>query len=126
MFLTNQPMGHVVTLSRTDPRHLPGTPNRLGPGPAPGPSAASRQATFAGATPQPTESFREVFSRAFERVNDTQVRSAALGRQMITDPDSVDIHNLTVAMAEANMAISMTKAIVDRTVQAFRTITTLR
>jgi flagellar hook-basal body complex protein FliE len=75
---------------------------------------------------EPTTSFGEVFFRAFDRVNQTQIGAAAMTQAMITDPDSVDIHNVSIAMAEANMAISMTKSIVDRAVQAYRTITTLR
>jgi flagellar hook-basal body complex protein FliE len=49
-----------------------------------------------------------------------------LTEAMITDPDSVDIHDVTVAMAEANLALSMTKAIMDRAIQAYKTVVNTR
>jgi len=114
--------GHVVALSRTDPRHLPGTGLKGGPGPAPGPSPASQAVTFP--KEEPTKSFGDLFVKAFERVNESLLRSQALSQAMITDPDSVDVHDLSIAMAEANLAISMTKNIVDRAIRAYREITT--
>jgi flagellar hook-basal body complex protein FliE len=122
--------GHVVDLARTSPRHLPGTQGKLGPGPAPGVQPASRMVAFAQLQEEsqvaPTSRFGELFIRAFERVNDAQLLSRDLSRQIVTDPDSVDVHDVTVAMAEANLALSMTKTIVDRAVRAYREITTLR
>ncbi len=120
----DQAKGHIVQLARSDVRHLPGTAR--GPGPAPRTASASRAAGLADVTEEPTTSFGELFFRAFDRVNQTQVTSNWLAQAMITDPASVDIHDVTIAMAEANLAISMTKNIVDRAVQAYRAITTLR
>jgi len=116
--------GHVVDLLRTDPRHLPGTGLKGGPGPAPGPSPASQAVTFP--KEEPVKSFGELFTKAFEQVNQSLLRSQALSEQMITNPDSVDVHDLSIAMAEANLAISMTKNIVDRAIRAYREITTER
>ena len=45
---------------------------------------------------------------------------------MITDPDSVDVHDVTIALAEANLALSMTKAVVDRALAAYREIINVR
>ena len=120
--------GHIVALARTDPRHLPGTGLKGGPGPAPGPSPASRAAAFAKQQEQetPTASFGELFIKAFDRVNESLKRSQSLSEAMITDPDSVDVHDLSIAMAEANLAISLTKNIVDRAVRAYREITAVR
>jgi flagellar hook-basal body complex protein FliE len=116
--------GHVVQLARSDARHLPGTGLKAGPGPAPGPSRASQAVAFPQKT-EPAQSFGDLFTKAFEQVNDTMQRSQKLSEAMITDPDSVDVHDLSIAMAEANLAISMTKNIVDRAVRAYREITTL-
>ncbi len=116
--------GHVVSLLRSDPRHLPGTGLKGGPGPAPGPSPASQAVTFP--KEEPAKSFGDLFAKAFEQVNQTMLRSQALSEAMITNPDSVDVHDLSIAMAEANLAISMTKSIVDRAVRAYREITTER
>jgi flagellar hook-basal body complex protein FliE len=45
---------------------------------------------------------------------------------MITDPDSVDVHDVTISLAEANMALNITKAVLDRVVRAYRDITSAR
>ena len=116
--------GHVVQLARTDARHLPGTGLKGGPGPARGPSPASQSVSFPQQQ-EPAKSFGELFTKAFEQVNASLLRSEELSQAMITDPDSVDVHDLSIAMAEANLAISMTKNIVDRAVRAYREITTL-
>ena len=122
----NQAKGHIVQLAQSDARHIAGSARGLGPGPAPGLSPASRAVAHADLKAQPTTSFGEIFFRAFDQVNQTHITSNNLAQAMITDPDSVDVHDVTIAMAEANLAISMTKSIVDRAVQAYRTITTLR
>lgn len=59
-------------------------------------------------------------------VNNLQLKSDELSRRLVTDPDSVDVHDVTVALAEANMALNITKAVVDRVIRAYRDIITAR
>jgi flagellar hook-basal body complex protein FliE len=54
------------------------------------------------------------------------VNAVNLAQQMITDPDAVDVHTVTIALAEANLALSMTKAVVDRALAAYREIINVR
>jgi flagellar hook-basal body complex protein FliE len=105
-----QAYGDVVKLSRTDPRHLP---------------AAGEQAA-AAAGQGAEQSFGNLLFNALNNVNDGQVQSMNLEQQFITDPNSVDVHDVTIALAEANLAISMTKAIVDRALAAYREIINVR
>ena len=110
----SQALGHRITLSTTDPRHIGG---------------AARAAGYAaGKTPpaDPEEGFGKLFLQSLSQVNDMQVRAQDLSRALITDPDSVDIHDVTVALAEANLALSMTKAIIDRAIRAYREIVNIR
>ena len=100
--------GHIVELARSNPRHLVGTAVE----------PAGRQA--------PTKSFAELLAGTFEGVNNLQTSSMELGQRMITDPDSVDIHDVSIAMAEANLSLSMTKAVVDRAIRAYREIVSIR
>jgi len=97
-----QANGDVVTLARTNPRHLAG----LGERPA--------------APPGPEKSFGDLLFGALGSVNDSQLTSMDLTQKMITNPDSVNIHDVTIALAEANLALSMTKSIVDRAGAAYR------
>ena len=101
--------GHVIELKRSDPRHLPGS------------------AMPAAQTPDsPEEGFGALFFQAIGQVNDLQQKSMNLTQSMITDPDSVDIHDITVAIAEANLSLSMTKTIMDRAIRAYREIINTR
>ena len=73
--------GHLIELQRSDPRHLAGT-------------VAAK--TVPAST---TESgFGKLFFEALNGVNDLQLRTMDLTEAMITDPDTVDIHDLTVAI----------------------------
>lgn len=101
--------GHIVSLKRTDPRHLLGS---------------VREVT--GLEVTPTEGFGRLLAQAFSSVNDQQIKADRLGRRMITDPDSVNVHDITIAMAEANLSLSMTKAIADRALRAYREIISIR
>ena len=101
--------GHIIELARTDPRHLSSTL-------APRPSGAAG----------PEEGFGRALAQALGQVNDLQQRSMEMAQAMITDPDSVDIHDVTIALAEANLSLSMTKAIMDRAIRAYQEIVNLR
>ncbi len=100
--------GDVVKLARTDPRHIPGK----GEG---APAAAG-----------PEQSFGNLLFGALGSVNDSQLKSMELTQQMVTNPDSVNVHDVTIALAEANLSLSMTKAIVDRALAAYREIINIR
>jgi flagellar hook-basal body complex protein FliE len=100
--------GDVVKLARTDPRHIGGV---------------GEKAVQQGGAEQ---SFGTMLMSALGGVNDTQVKGMQLAQKMITDPQSVNVHDVTIALAEANLAISMTKAIVDRALTAYREIINVR
>jgi flagellar hook-basal body complex protein FliE len=101
--------GDIVKMARTDPRHLSG-------------AGAAETSRGEGAE----KNFGALLMNALNGVNDSQVKGMALTQKMITDPESVDVHDVTIALAEANLAISMTKAIVDRALAAYREIINVR
>jgi flagellar hook-basal body complex protein FliE len=118
--------GHVIELQRTDPRHIAGS---AAAGQIPG--AASRSALTSGVSdPEsvgtPTSGFGKLFFDALNNVNDLQHTTMDLSESMLTDPDSVDIHDVTVAIAEANLALSMTKAIMDKAIRAYQEVINTR
>jgi flagellar hook-basal body complex protein FliE len=119
--------GHVIELRRSDPRHLAGSyvagaARAVVAGAGAGPTAPSGPA----AAPSPEAGFGKMFFDALNGVNDSQHETMDLTEAMITDPDSVDIHDVTVAIAEANLALSMTKAIMDRAIRAYQEIINTR
>ncbi len=70
--------------------------------------------------------FDSVLIDALQNVNDTQIQSVSLAQQLITDPDTVDVHDVSIALAEANMTLSLTKQVVDKAISAYKEITSLR
>lgn len=103
--------GHVrgdqFELRRTDARHFAGRNDAV-------------QA-------EPTEfGFRDALVGSLEEVNGLQKRHEQLSIQAVVQPESVDPHDLTIAAAQANLSLNITKNVVDRVIQAYREITNLR
>jgi flagellar hook-basal body complex protein FliE len=71
-------------------------------------------------------SFEEYLLNALNMVNDTQIKSAGIAEQLITDPDSVDIHDVTISIAEAKMTLDIAQEVISRMLTAWSEITTTR
>lgn len=102
-----QVAGDRIKLARTDPRHLSGI------------GEAKAESGKSG-------DFKKVLFNELNKVNDSQQKSLQLSQQMITDPDSVDPHDVTIALAEANMSLNVAKGVIDRVIRAYRDITSAR
>jgi flagellar hook-basal body complex protein FliE len=120
---TAQASGHRIVLLTTDPRHIGGTSKAAGRAQGAGYTAST---AVGGAASDPEASFGNLFLQSLGQVNDLQVRAQDLSQALLTDPDSVDVHEVTVALAEANLALSMTKAVIDRAIRAYREIVNIR
>ncbi len=103
--------GHIIRLETNNPRHISGT---LAPKAAP-PAGESAEGGFG-----------KLLFQALGRVNDAQNHSMEMSQALITDPESVDVHDVTIAVAEASLSLSMTKAILDRAIRAYREIIATR
>ncbi len=98
--------GDLFSLERTHPNHLPGRDD------------VERQREMGG--------FQELLIGSLNDVNAAQQEHANLAVQAIIEPDAVDPHDVTIAAAKANLALSITKNVVDRVIQAYRDITNVR
>ncbi len=126
-----QAYGHRIALQTSDPRHI--AAGRLA---APGNGLLTTRAAAqpaasappgAGVAAEAAEgSFGSLFLQALGQVNAQQLRAQDLSQALITDPESVDIHDVTVALAEANLSLSMAKAVIDRAIRAYREIVNIR
>lgn len=94
-------------IARTHPNHLAG---RFEPLPPRGEAA----------------DFRGSLIRSLEDINAHQLQHEELSVRAVVDPRSVDAHDLTIAAAKATTSLSIAKNVVDRVVQAYRDITSLR
>lgn len=100
--------GDRLKLSRLDPRHFAtggGTPALGDEGKA---------------------GFEDAMLKAMDGVNAMQMDSSSAMEAMLTDPDSIDAHDVTIAMAKANMSLNITRTIMDRVVRAWKDIINTR
>jgi len=101
--------GDIVPLIVTNPKHFGGSKV----------SKASENEDF-------VSEFSQVLKGAFRKVNDLQKNSDELTKALAVRPDTVDIHDVTIAAEKARMALMFTKSIVDRITQAYRELISMR
>jgi len=70
--------------------------------------------------------FEQAMLQALDKVSGQQQYASALGREAIINPDGVDIQDLTIAQAEANMSLSAARNILSRLVQGWRDLINTR
>ena len=71
-------------------------------------------------------SFQDYILDAVKSVNQKQLDVSALQEKLITNPDEVDIHDVTIAMSKAQLSLNMAQTVIDRLVQGWSEITTTR
>lgn len=71
-------------------------------------------------------SFKDYLLAAMGEVNNHQINASSIQQQMLTDPDSVDIHDITVAMSKAISSLNLAKTVIDRLVKGWSEISTTR
>jgi flagellar hook-basal body complex protein FliE len=109
MFLSpDQTSGHIVSLKTTHPKHI------------------DAGGINAGKKLDPEKSFGDLLLNAFNDVNDLQINANKMSEAMITDPESVNVHDVMISIAESTLSLSMTKTIVDRALRAYREIVSTR
>ena len=70
--------------------------------------------------------FENYLLDAINYVNEKQQASTDITQQLVIDPESVDVHDVTTAMAEANLSLSIAQNVIDRLTKAWTDITTTR
>ena len=71
-------------------------------------------------------SFQSFLLDAMNTVNTQQTDVTKIQEKLITDPDSVDIHDVTIAMSKARMSLNLAQNVIDRLVSGWNEITTTR
>ncbi len=100
--------GNTVQMLLANPKHM----NSVG---------QMNQAVDAG-----SRKFSDLITDALDRVSDSQLGASKLFEKVMTKPDEVEIHEVTTAMAQAEMHIRLVKAVVDRSIKAYNDITAMR
>ena len=70
--------------------------------------------------------FDNMLLSAMDYVNGKQNAASEVTQKLITDPDSVDVHDVTTAMAEANLSLNLAQNVIDRLLKGWTEITTTR
>lgn len=71
-------------------------------------------------------SFESFLVKAVGEMNEQQLDVNRKTEQFITDPDSVDVHEITTAMAKAQMSLSLAQTVIDRVVSGWNELSTNR
>lgn len=72
------------------------------------------------------KSFQDYLLEAVNSVNNQQLEVSSLQEKLITDPDSVDVHDVTIAMSKARMSLNLAQTVIDRLVTSWNEISTTR
>ena len=72
------------------------------------------------------KSFQDYLMEAVNTVNNQQLDVSNIQEQIITNPDDVDIHDVTIAMSKARMSLNLAQTVIDRLVTGWNEITTTR
>ena len=70
--------------------------------------------------------FEQTMLKALDSVSGQQQFASQLQQEAIVNPDSIDIHDITIAQSLANMSLSTTRNILTRLVQSWRDIINTR
>jgi flagellar hook-basal body complex protein FliE len=70
--------------------------------------------------------FGEAMLGALDKVSAYQQFASSMHQAAITDPDSVDVHDITIAQAEASMSLNITRNVLNRIVQGWRDLINTR
>ncbi|MDR2808901.1 MAG: flagellar hook-basal body complex protein FliE [Spirochaetaceae bacterium] len=107
-------------MTLTDPRHIAQAPVSSGT------MLSTIGKTIGADTVTGSGSFEEMMLRALDDVSGQQQSAEQLIQTAITDPDSVDIHDITIAQAKASMSLNITKTVLNRLVQGWKDIINTR
>lgn len=74
----------------------------------------------------PDQGFANALVQAVEKVNDTQIDAQKITQKMISDPQSVNMHNVMIALEKARMSIAFAKNVTDLGVKTYRQLVNMR
>jgi flagellar hook-basal body complex protein FliE len=70
--------------------------------------------------------FEDAMLQALDKVSGRQHYASGLQQEAIINPDAVDVHDITIAQAQANMSLGITRNILSRLVQGWRDLINTR
>lgn len=77
-------------------------------------------------TDKVTDSFANLLTKSINEVNKLELKATDLTNQLAVNPDSVNMHDVLIAAEQAEMAVMLTKGILDRVIRSYKEITSIR
>ena len=114
-----------LELNRTNPAHL-GTRALTDVTQRTFMDASGNISNTGAAAPKQKGMFEQYLLDAMSGMNDQQMQVTKLQEQVITDPDSVDIHDVTTAMAKAKMSMTLAQTVIERLVSGWNELSQTR
>ncbi|MDR2433623.1 MAG: flagellar hook-basal body complex protein FliE [Treponema sp.] len=114
---------YQVTMLRTHPKHI-GPPDS--PYAGSGNKILSLEKKIGAEEITGAGTFEKAMLQALDKVSASQQAASALQREAIINPDSVDVHDITIAQAEASMSLNITRNILSRLVQGWKDLINTR
>ena len=123
----------TLQMTRTDKAHFGQTKiqplTQNAPGMSPIQKIQRTDKTTEAASIQPanqSKSFQSYLLDALSTVNNQQLDVSAVQEKLITNPDEVDVHDVTIAVAKARQSLNLAQTVIDRLVTGWNEITTTR
>ena len=70
--------------------------------------------------------FEQAMLESLDKVSAYQQFASSMNQSALIDPDSVDVHDLTFAQAQASMSLNVTRNVLNRMVQGWRDLINTR
>jgi flagellar hook-basal body complex protein FliE len=77
-------------------------------------------------TDKVTDNFSNLLTKSLNEVNNLELKATDLTNELAVNPDNVNIHDVLIASEQAEMAVLLTKGIIDRVIRSYREITSMR
>ncbi|MDR1031155.1 MAG: flagellar hook-basal body complex protein FliE [Treponema sp.] len=110
-----------IPLQVTHPKHLVPVSSH-----SPGRDLASLGDTIGVESALRSGNFEDAMLRALDRVSGDQQQASDLIQRAITEPGSVDVHDITIAQAKASMSLNISRTVLNRLVQGWKDLINTR
>ena len=70
--------------------------------------------------------FQEAMLQALDGVSSSQQNASRLQQEAIINPDLVDVHDISIAQAQARMSLDIASSVMNRVVQGWRELINTR
>ncbi len=91
-----------------------------------GVTSGTEAASIQRASNAEKKTFQDYLLEAVNSVNSQQNEVSKLSERLITNPDEVDVHDATIAMAKARMSLNLAQNVIDRMITSWNEITSTR